>query len=1000
MALSIPLALFLLSPSSGSDESPSGDAAATEATRELQREAQPLDAELPTEPAREEDRSRLLTLRAADPRGGADARFFVRERGRVRVLDGEEGRVSLPREGEGFEVAVLSGGAWSPLRSITAGQRRESQEILLTPTDLAASLEAAVRMEDGSPVEEFQFRVRWTGPLRGETQQQARRGPLYTHGSGRQSGSGGRFELDGIPPGKYSVSVQSDHAARQVKNVELRPSARELLDFRLVVGAFVEGTVVAADDSPLDEAEVYLFPPDGLTTFFDGELTEGLSALSIPGGQGESDDDGRFRIGPVPAGEYLLYADSDGYLPHRGVEELKLLAGQTTDAGILRLSPGLALEVEVVAAEDGAPIEGARVRYYPGARSDGFFAGLFPWKDPDPDRTDDRGRLRLPSLPATTITILAEAEGRASLGAEVAVEDLRDGVYRLALGLERTLRGRVISRRDGTPVGDAQILARPSDKVDFLSGLIQDMPSDAGNPKAETGDDGGFELRGMAPGAWNLIVRAEEFASQAAGPFEIPPDQEPAEVLIELSTGARLQVVVLDEDGEPTPGAYVSVFSFGAGDTSVQETDEDGRTVFDHLTPSMYQVQAIPPGIESQAAGLLTGDFSGFSSQMEFLELEEDEERELVLGGRVLRSDVIGFVTQGGVPKADLTVMLYSSSLFTNARTDDEGFYEFEGVPEGNYMVMIGQFQMGSGAGWYGDLVVPGGEVVQRDVELPGTSVRVTVTDRDSGEPLAGIPVLLRLKDNNQGGGFLNTGADGEVVFEYIRPGEFVLSVGRASMPLFGRGQDQGTVLVENVVVSEMQHSELHYPVSLPRAATLEARVVDAGGQPVVGAGVFYLDEKGQPITYFSMDETNADGVVTVSSLPPGSGRVVAKKAGYGQIEQEVWLTSGEETRTELRLEGGTLVRVLVVDEEGQPIPGVQAIAVDSRGSPISTLMAGTDAIQMGMSFLSGTEQRLGPLAPGNYTLHLNTLGGQQDRHELVVEPGTPEMRLTLEFKP
>ncbi|MBC8329787.1 MAG: carboxypeptidase regulatory-like domain-containing protein, partial [Planctomycetes bacterium] len=169
-------------------------------------------------------------------------------------------------------------------------------------------------------------------------------------------------------------------------------------------------------------------------------------------------------------------------------------------------------------------------------------------------------------------------------------------------------------------------------------------------------------------------------------------------------------------------------------------------------------------------------------------------------------------------------------------------------------------------------------------------------------------------------------------------------------------------------------------------------------GSPVQGASVFVLDENGQPLTLFSMNGTGSDGRIRVGSLPGGRVRLLARHERLGQVEQEVWLQPGGTAETDLVLQPGCTLRILVVDQEGEPTSGIQAICFDQRGAPLSMMLQGAEAMQRGMAFLQGGEQVAGPLPPGKYRVVLTDLGAKTVSHEVVVEPGMSELRLDLAF--
>jgi hypothetical protein len=163
---------------------------------------------------------------------------------------------------------------------------------------------------------------------------------------------------------------------------------------------------------------------------------------------------------------------------------------------------------------------------------------------------------------------------------------------------------------------------------------------------------------------------------------------------------------------------------------------------------------------------------------------------------------------------------------------------------------------------------------------------------------------------------------------------------------------------------------------------------------------MFYLDDRGIPMSALSMQGTNSKGVAELKGLPAGPGRILLKHPTVGQKEIAINLTSGELSKQEVRLDPGVVVWLKVIDASGGPAAGVFATLKDERGVRISMLFSMQDAQAANQSYFAGLEQRLGPVAPGRYTVEYFRLGGKIVREEIVVPASSPEMRRTLVYKP
>jgi hypothetical protein len=217
-------------------------------------------------------------------------------------------------------------------------------------------------------------------------------------------------------------------------------------------------------------------------------------------------------------------------------------------------------------------------------------------------------------------------------------------------------------------------------------------------------------------------------------------------------------------------------------------------------------------------------------------------------------------------------------------------------------------------------------------------------------------------------------------------------------MPLFGGGREFETKILEGIFVAENQ--DLSLEVRLHPSAELVARVIDTFGNPVAGAGVFVISPSGQPLTQFSMSTTDNEGRIRMVALPAGRMQILARHPSLGEGTLQIELSAGANREVDIMLEAGCLVRVLVTDENGEPQPGVFAVARNRHGAPISMLLYGNQMIEYSINIMSGGEQKLGPLAPGDYTLLLSRLSGENMQQPLSIESGVAEMRLEIVFAP
>ncbi len=148
------------------------------------------------------------------------------------------------------------------------------------------------------------------------------------------------------------------------------------------------------------------------------------------------------------------------------------------------------------------------------------------------------------------------------------------------------------------------------------------------------------------------------------------------------------------------------------------------------------------------------------------------------------------------------------------------------------------------------------------------------------------------------------------------------------------------------------------WPSTLPRQVTLSAgaeikgRITDSARHGISNATVeaeAWIGRSPQLIRL--SDRTRADGSFVLRGLPPGRLNLTLRASGYVPRVEPLTLTAGERRELGVRaLEPGTRLRIEVVDEVGQPIPG----AAVEAGPGLSTT-----ADSAGQAELAGV-----PLAP------------------------------------
>lgn len=451
----------------------------------------------------------------------------------------------------------------------------------------------------------------------------------------------GRFVFRSLPVGRFSLDarkagyVRAVYGAVTVGATEGVPlvvnSDTTDVALSLVRSASISGRLLMPPGAPVTSIRLQVLR---------WSTVSGRRRLVSTGGAYGADGSGRFRIGGLPPGEYVVAAypfrspavrlfDADG--PGAGVGMAPVYSPGTTDPSQARsvtLAPGESRELDLpmdfvqtglvagrVFGPDGLPAQGVQVS----AVSDHVVVGVPPQVTSGAD-----GRFVLPPLVPGTFTLVARGApvdgARAPAGVIggqpylplVARTDVmitpgsRIEETGLHLAAGRSVRGRIVLTSGAVPPVAGIVV--------FLEGEDSSVRP-IGVPAVSPSGDGMFEVPGVAPGRYRLRVAVAAQQQQSlfvigmvAGaqdvldaPVVVASDRD-TEVAVTMSTEPSVvHVSAQDADGAAVAGAPVVVFARDAAMRAPQSrrvvfarTGADGVAVVRALPDGGYFVAAIP----------------------------------------------------------------------------------------------------------------------------------------------------------------------------------------------------------------------------------------------------------------------------------------------------------------------------------------------------------------------------------------------------------------------
>ncbi len=762
-----------------------------------------------------------------------------------------------------------------------------------------------------------------------------------------------------------------------------------------------------------------------------GALVAGGLFLLETGG-GEAVDADR-AVAPTAVSATNLVAEGDDATRANALSELAPLAadGLVVRPGVRLAGPGR-LEGRVLERESGRGVEGARVELFSVPPAGRDFLGRV-YRAAKFDATWNR---RLEPI----ATVATGLEGRFSF------EGVRNGSYFLeARGAwhvpDHTALVRVDSDGAGGPV-DCYVRTggrvvgvvrtgggRPVSgaEVTVYAGHTRFLAAarlgDFRMITARTARDGGFVVAGVPPGAgYDLAVSGDGMAITHLTDFVVEAGRD-TEVEVVARTGATVTGQVLarvptpsgDEKLVPVAGAHVGALPRGLRDLGFARevlaathaiSDADGRYVMRRVPPGEIDVAAAKQGlVPAKSPSVRTAE--GVLAQAEPVVLDSGPTVTLVLvndeGAPIPGASTSWFVTDFDELQFEPTftpLMIQAVEGFEFPKSDADG------------RVVAGPFP---GSAPYSIFCWKAGhefDIVEWDPPRDGDEVRVVlsrggavegiVMDVEAAEPVKRFQIRTsrRLDYDEEAPSTINPFSGGRWVED--ENGRFridALADWNSDVTFVAPGYLPEALSIA-VTPGETTRGVI---VKLRRGGTIRGRVVDSEGEPIGGAQVAALDERGravagrmrnprqssssfksmigQEIAMGSMEVFSALGVL-------GSGFVVSEPDGSFELtglpEQEIAVHAThrdfadgktglmavgagapiEDVEVVLTTGGGIYGKV--TDRFGQPIAGALLLAVstaamaDTYPSARWVHQAGTDA---------AGEYRIEHMEPGGYFL-------------------------------
>jgi carboxypeptidase family protein len=542
-----------------------------------------------------------------------------------------------------------------------------------------------------------------------------------------RSDADGSFVLAGVTPAPTRVSVRATGFASV--NKTMTPGA-DPVDLILTAGASVTGIVVEDGDRPLDAYRIVANPVDHASR---GEGTAEKSVGST---------DGRFLLEDLAEGTYVLQV----LVPDRAPATLsgvRVSAGRTTDAGIIRVPRGGVVRGTVTDTA-GAAVVGATVKAYAPTQD------AMEWSEQFQTLSEPSGAFEIRGVPDGTRQIVAKHPEYSAADVMVEVVASKGPTEaRLVLTLGGRIEG-VARKRDGTPLAGLSI------NVHSQSNRL----SRGWGPNSVTGADGRFTVEHVAPGPTLVTLMANvgpgQMTSLVSKQVEV---REGETAFADLSSREILVSGRVVKSGTPLPGLRLRFMGEGGMTTvvmggvdavageptgpqhNVGSTGEDGTFALIVDTPGKYWVMT-----ESQ-----DGRTTYPSREAQIPDVDAHS-LEIAFSGVPVTGIVVDKETDQPVPQAlvsgapnDKDVRRASSA---QARTGADGRFQLDADP-GEYTLSaraegygIGSLAATVGASGLSDARIE----LEKGLEIKGRVLDAT------GHGVPGVRVQARAGESEYGG--------------------------------------------------------------------------------------------------------------------------------------------------------------------------------------------------------------------------------------------------------
>jgi protocatechuate 3,4-dioxygenase beta subunit len=424
-----------------------------------------------------------------------------------------------------------------------------------------------------------------------------------------KSDSAGNYEFLNVPPGNRKLTCLADgYANTVIGGLVFRGDKSIQEDVIIEIAERVEGIVVSQAGGPLAGASVQAMS-------FSNSNRQCRETT-------ETDEQGRFLLERLAAGQYTISVRMDGYRPGH---QPRVKSGES--GLIIELVEQATIKGQVVASDTGKPVPRYEVRLRatyednpvtsPAGKKETF--------------TEEDGSFSLAGVQPGTYLVQATANGYApsySNPFRITQGESTTGIL-VKLTKGGSITGTVIAS-DGATIPRALISTHDNTWSNSLfdQALGDEFPTNATLIKRRSNAKGKFRVGGLKAELYQVRINAPGYCEFIKQDVLVHEGNATSLGEIRLVSGGKITGQVLDAGGQTIAGANINLTPDGKrqGEMSHRyktKSDAKGRYVLDSIWPGTYKITATAPGNHGDFLSTLPAQRDGATQRVTVKDLQE-----------------------------------------------------------------------------------------------------------------------------------------------------------------------------------------------------------------------------------------------------------------------------------------------------------------------------------------------------------------------------------------